>query len=427
VTSLASNNASSLVAFGGGPVRGAAFDAIDARASASVLFEDDRVASLGEAEPADVEIDATGCTVVPGFVDCHTHLPFHGWRADEDAARLSGVRYEDLHRGQGGIYRSARMLADASDDDVLSFSEELAASMLRHGTTTFETKSGYGLSVAAELRQLRLARSLARRVPQRVTTTCLAAHAVPEEQSAGEWVGEAAQELLPRAAEEGLADACDIYVESIAFALEHAARLAEAARPLGLRMRIHADQLEDSQAGSFAARWGFATADHLNHTSREAAGDLGNGDTVAVLLPGATFTLRQNKKPPARGLLDAGAVVALGSDLNPGTSPIHSMLLVIALACRSYGLRPLEALAAATSNAAAALGLGHEVGGLAPGMRGDAVVLDVPAFDQISYRPDGDPVLAVVCGGRLAHAAPRAAPRIKGAFTRPAPGIATEL
>ncbi len=415
VTSLAINHASSLVAFGGGPVRGSAFDAIDTRASTSVLFEDDRVASLEHSQPAEVEIDATGCTVVPGFVDCHTHLPFHGWRADEDAARLSGIRYEDLHRGHGGIYRSARMLADASDEEVLSFSGELAASMLRHGTTTFETKSGYGLSVAGELRQLRLARSLARRVPQRVTTTCLAAHAVPEGQSAGEWVGEAAQDLLPRAVEERLIEACDIYVESIAFALEHAARLAEAARPLGLRMRIHADQLEDSQAGSFAARWGFGTADHLNHTSREAAGDLGKAETVAVLLPGATFTLRQNKKPPARALVETGAVVALGSDLNPGTSPIHSMLFVIALACRSYGLRPLEALAAATSNAAFALGLAHEVGGLAPGMRGDAVVLDVPAFDQIPYRPDGDPVLAVVCGGRLAYAPPRAAPRNKGA------------
>jgi imidazolonepropionase len=415
VTSLAIKNASSLVAFGGGPVRGSALDAIEVGAGASVRFEDDRVASLGAGGPAAVEIDATGCSVVPGFVDCHTHLPFHGWRADEDAARLSGVRYEDLHRGQGGIYRSARMLAGASDEDVLSFSEDLAASMLRHGTTTFETKSGYGLSVAAELRQLGLARVLAERVPQQVTTTCLAAHAVPEGQSAGEWVGEAARDLLPRAADEGLAEACDIYVESIAFALEHAARLAEAARPLGLRMRIHADQLEDSQAGSFAARWEFASADHLNHTSREAASDLGNGDTVAVLLPGATFTLRQNKKPPARALLDAGAVVALGSDLNPGTSPIHSMLFVMALACRSYGLRPLEALAAATSNAAFALGLGHEVGDLAPGMRGDAVVLDAPSFDQIPYRPDGDPVLAVVCGGRLVHAAPRAAPRIKGA------------
>jgi imidazolonepropionase len=426
VSSLAINNAASLVALGRGPLRGSALQAIETLEGASVLFEGDLVASLGDEAPAEVEIDATGCTVVPGFVDCHTHLPFHGWRADEDAARLSGIRYEDLHRGQGGIYRSARMLAGAAEDEVLSFSRELAASMLRHGTTTFETKSGYGLSVAAELRQLELARSLARRVPQRVTTTCLAAHALPEGKSAGEWVGEAAQELLPRAAEQGLAEACDVYVESIAFALEHAARLAEAARPLGLRMRIHADQLEDSQAGSFAARWAFATADHLNHTSREAAGDLGDGDTVAVLLPGATFTLRQNKKPPARALLDAGAVVALGSDLNPGTSPIHSMLFVIALACRLYGFRPLEALAAATANAAFALGLGHEVGSLAPGLRGDAVVLDVPAFDQIPYRPDGDPVLAVVCGGRLAHAAPRAAPRIKGAWLLPSTGGAVE-
>ena len=421
MTSLAINNAASLVAFDGQPVRGRALDAIEVLNHASVSFDDDRVVSVGEPTRAESEIDATGCTVVPGFVDCHTHLPFFGWRADEDAARLSGVRYQDLHREEGGIYRSARLLADASDDEVLTFSSVLAAAMLRRGTTTFETKSGYGLSLEAELRQLRLARTLAEQVPQRVTTTCLAAHAVPKGRSPGEWIGEAAQELLPSAASERLADACDIYVESIAFALEHAARLAEAARPLGLRMRIHADQLEDSQAGSFAARWRFATADHLNHASLAAAGDLGESGTVAVLLPGASFTLRQNQKPPARALLDSGAIVALGTDLNPGTSPVHSMTFVIALACRFYGLRPLEALAAATANSAFALGLGHEVGSLVPGLRADAIVLDVPDFDQVPYRPDHDPVLAVVCGGRLVHAAPSAGGRIAPLEERPQP------
>jgi imidazolonepropionase len=177
---------------------------------------------------------------------------------------------------------------------------------------------------------------------------------------------------------------------------------------------MHADQLEDSQAGSFAARWGFATADHLNHTSGDAAADLAVSDTAAVLLPGATFTLRQNKKPPARTLLEAGAVVALGTDLNPGTSPVHSMPFVIALACRLYGLRPLEALAAATANSAFALGLGDEVGSLAPGMRGDAVVLDTPSWDAVPYRPDYDPVLAVVCEGSVAYVSPRAAERVSG-------------
>jgi imidazolonepropionase len=368
---------------------------------------------VGESTTASVVLDATGCSIVPGFVDCHTHLPFFGWRADEDAARLSGLRYETLHRQEGGIYRSARMLAEASDAEVLEFSESLARAMLARGTTTFETKSGYGLSVEAELRQLVLARELAARVPQLVVSTCLAAHTVPKDKSQSEWVGEAASELLPKAAKDGLATACDVYVESIAFALEHAARLAESASELGLSMRMHADQLEDGQAGSFAARWGFASADHLNHTSLAASGDIAASDTAAVLLPGATFTLRQTKKPSARSLIEEGAIVALGSDLNPGTSPLYSMPFVVALACRIYGLRPLEALAAATVNAACVLGLDGEVGRIQPGYRADLVVLDAPAFDEIPYRPDRDPVVAVVCAGELVHLSAGAEERVR--------------
>ena len=388
---------------GRGPVRAEALAEPEIMEGGVLTAEEGRFVTGGG--DAEVTIDATGCTVVPGFVDCHTHLPFFGWRADEDAARLSGVRYETLHGREGGIFRSARLLEEAGDDEVTAFSRGLAHRMLRSGTTTFETKSGYGLSVDAELRQLRLARALADDLPQKVVTTCLAAHAVPRGRTEGEWIGIAADELLPAVAEEGLATACDLYVETIAFALEHAARLHETARSLGMRMRVHADQLSDGQTAAFAARWGFDTADHLNHSAPDAVGDLAQSDTVAVLLPGATFTLRQTKKPPARDLLTRGAVVALGSDLNPGTSPVHSMPFVIALACRIYGLRPLEAVAAATVNGACALGLEDEVGRLAPGYRADAVVLDLPSLDHLAYRPDYDPVVAVVCEGELAHLA----------------------
>lgn len=414
MSSLVIRDAAQVVPFeGSGPLRAGAMDTIPVRSDAAIGIDDGLIATVGSATGADAEFDAGGCTVVPGFVDCHTHLPFYGWRADEDAARLSGVRYETLHREEGGIFRSARLLAQASDDDVLAFARRLAGEMLRRGTTTFETKSGYGLTVAAELRQLRLARHLADEVAQNVVTTCLAAHAIPKDKSPGEWVGEAANELLPIVSREGLAYAVDIYVESIAFALEHAARLHEAAKPLGLRMRMHADQLEDGQAGSFAARWGFASADHLNHTSLAAAGDISVSDTAAVLLPGATFTLRQNKKPPARTLIEEGALVALATDLNPGTSPIHSMPFVMALACRLYGLRPLEALAAATVNGAHVCGLEDRVGRLAPGYRADVVVLDAPSFEDVCYRPDHDPVLAVICGGEVVHLAPEAKDRLR--------------
>ena len=415
MSSLLLKDAATVIPFEGeGPLRGEALGGYPTIEGASVLCVDGVVESVvdgGGAAGADLIFDASGCTVVPGFVDPHTHLPFYGWRADEDAARLSGIRYETIHSEEGGIFRSRRLLEQATDEEVIGFSAELGMSMLRHGTTTFETKSGYGLSIEGELRQLRLARSLAERLPQTVVTTCLAAHAVPKGKTEGEWVGEIAQELLPRVVEESLATACDIYVESIAFALEHAARLSETATELGLQMRVHADQLADNQTGSFAARWGFRSADHLNHTSLDAVDDLAASDTAAVLLPGATFTLRQKKRPPAPDLVQAGAIVALGSDLNPGTSPIHSMPFVIALACRTYGLRPTEAIAAATVNAAYVLGLDHRVGRIVAGRRADLVVLDMPTVDEIAYRPDRDPVLAVVCDGQIVHMAERAVAR----------------
>ncbi len=409
MTTLSVRGAAQVVPLSGsGPLRGDDLANLEVLENAGVSCDGELIVSVGESSSAEVELDASGCVVVPGFVDPHTHLPFYGWRADEDAARLAGLRYETLHLEEGGIFRSSRMLAEAADEQVLAFSERLAASMLRDGTTTFESKSGYGLSIEAELRQLRLARALADRVPQTIQTTCLSAHAIPKGKSEGEWVGEIAQELLPVVVEENLAEACDIYVESIAFALEHAARLAHSAEELGLRMRVHGDQLADNQTASFAARWGFASVDHLNHCSAGGVGDLAESDTVAVLLPGATFTLRQDTKPPARALIDAGAIVALGTDLNPGTSPIHSMPFVMSLACRTYGLRPREALAAATVNAAFALRLDDRVGRLQEGYRADLVVLDLDDVDSLAYRSDQDPVAAVVCGGELAYVAPGA-------------------
>jgi imidazolonepropionase len=414
VTDLVLRDAASLVLFPDEvPLRGSGFESIETAENVSLSVEGGLISAIDGPGDAETTFDATGCTVVPGFVDCHTHLPFYGWRADEDAARLSGVRYEQLHGQKGGIFRSARMLAEASDEEVLTFSRTLADRMLACGTTSFETKSGYGLSLDAELRQLRLAGLLSTMVSQRVVPTCLAAHAVPEGMDAGEWISIAAEDLIPKAVELGLCTAIDLYVETIAFALEHAARLAHVAEQLELRKRVHADQLADNQTASFATRWGFATCDHLNNTSPEGVDDLAESDTVAVLLPGATFTLRQDAKPPARALIDRGAVVALGTDLNPGTSPVHSMPFVMGLACRTYGLRPLEALAAATVNAAFALDL-ERVGRIAPGWAADLVVLDMPSLDHLAYRPDRNPVLATIVGGKLVHVAAEAKERVVG-------------
>lgn len=411
MSSLQITGADAIVSFpGDGPLRG------DGMRSPTITKGEVhcRDAYFAPASGGGPRFDATGCTILPGFVDPHTHVPFYGWRADEDAARLSGIRYETLHSEEGGIFRSQRLLAEANDEEVLAFGERLATSMLRSGTTTFEMKSGYGLSIEAELRQLRLAAELRTRIPQLTTATCLAAHAVPKGSSQGEWIGRVAEDLLPMVAEEGLATAVDIYVESIAFGLEHAARLAEAAKQHGLQMRVHADQLADNQTASFATRWNFRSADHLNHTSPEGVGDLAGSDTAAVLLPGATFTLRQKRKPFAEELVREGAIVALGTDFNPGTSPVSSMGFVMALACRLYGLRPIEALAAATVNAAYVLDLDGTVGRIAEGYRADLVILDAPSFEHLVYRPDADHIAAVVCAGELAYVAPSARERISG-------------
>jgi imidazolonepropionase len=338
-----------------------------------------------------------GCTIAPGFVDCHTHLPFAGWRADEFEARLSGVSYRDLHGG-GGIYRSARMLAEASDDEVLAFSRSLVQEMADHGTTALELKTGYGLSVEAELRQARLARRLAQEAPQTCSVTLLACHAVPEGMERADWVRTVCGELIPAAAREGLVDTVDVYVEDIAFSVDDLADVARCAADAGLPLRCHADQLGPSGAAEAAVALGARSADHLNHVSPVGIAALGAAPaTVAVLLPTSTLFLGSSP-PDVRGLLDAGAAVAIASDFNPGTSPVVSMPEVIATACSLYGLRPLEALAAATVNAAAALGLaGH--GTLAPGRPADLVVLDGDAFRMVPYRPGHDPVVRTFVDG----------------------------
>ena len=337
-------------------------------------------------------------TIVPGFVDCHVHLPFIGWRADEFEARLAGVSYRDLHGQEGGIFRSSRMLAGAEDDEVLAFSKTLTDEMAALGTTATELKSGYGLSVEAELRQLRLARRLSRAAAQTCTVTLLACHAIPDGWSREDWVRAACEDLIPTAAAEDLADAVDIYVEDIAFSLDDLQRVGAAASAAGLPLRVHADQLGKSGAAEAAAGLGARSADHLNHVSDAGISALGGAGTAAVLLPASTLTLRAAPAPVA-ALRDAGAALAIATDLNPGTSPIASMPETIAFACSLYGMTPLEALTAATANPAWVLGLDAELGTLEPGKRADMVLLEGPSFAHVPYRPGHRPVTTTVIAG----------------------------
>jgi imidazolonepropionase len=384
------------------PARSVAATA-DVISPGGVAWDDDgTIAFVGQAddlpwEPASLGRIDEG-TIVPGFVDCHVHLPFVGWRADEFEARLAGVSYRELHGQEGGIFRSARMLAEADDEQVLAFSKALAVEMSAHGTTAMELKSGYGLSVDAELRQLRLARRLAEAVPQTCAVTLLACHAVPDGWAREDWVATACDELIPAAATEGLADAVDIYVEDIAFSLEDLERVGAAASAAGLPLRVHADQLGASGAAEAAAGLVARSADHLNHVSDAGVAALGEGRTAAVLLPASTFTLRAAPAPVA-ALRDAGAALAIATDLNPGTSPVCSMPETIAMACSLYGMTPIDALTAATANPAWVLGIDDRAGTLEVGKRADLLLLDGPTFAHVPYRPGHNPVVTTVIGG----------------------------
>ena len=367
-------------------------------APGGLAWEDGHLTYAGAADSVGEDARSVSGAVIPGFVDCHTHLPFVGWRADEFEARLSGRTYRDLQGGGGGIYRSSRLLAAASDEEVLAFCGPLLAEMLDHGTTALELKTGYGLSVGAELRQARLARALSRRAAQTCTVTLLACHAVPPEMDRVDWVRIACDELIPSAAADGLVDAVDIYVEDIAFSLDDLEAVAAAAAGADLPLRVHADQLGGSGAAEAAVRLGARSADHLNHLSDAGVDALASGSTTAVLLPASTFFLRADP-PPAKRLLESGARVAIASDFNPGTSPTLSMPEVIAMACTLYGFTPTDAIVAATWGGASVLGLSDRLGTLEPGKRADFLVLDAEEIAMVPYRPGHNSVAETYVAG----------------------------
>jgi len=403
---------------GSGPARGSDLAAVHLDGPAGVAWEDGRIVFAGPADDlpwAPEAGDPSSGMIVPGFVDAHVHLPFIGWRADEFDARLRGVTYRDQHGAEGGIFRSARSLREAGDEEVLNFSARVLGEMAASGTTAVELKTGYGLSVDDELRQARLARRLASTAAQACRVTLLACHAVPPGIERSTWVKTACDELIPAAAAEGLVDQVDIYVEDIAFDLDDLARVAEATARAGLPLRVHADQLGPSEAAEAAVQLGARSADHLNHCGEAGVAALGGAPaTAAVLLPASTLFLGA-RVPPAGALRDAGAIVTLASDMNPGTSPVSSMPEVIAIACALYRLPPLEALTAATTNGAWVLGLHDDLGSLSPGARADLLLLDVPTFAHVPYRAGRNPVVATYVGGELVAGDPA---RMRAATSR---------
>ncbi len=372
-----------------------------------VTVENGRIAALEATPDADVRVDATGCALLPGLVDCHTHLPFAGWRAEEYEQKVTGVPYEQIARAGGGIASSARALRDTPDAAVLAQAQALAGEMLRSGTTTFECKSGYGLSRGGELRALELARELDGMVEQASTRTGLLAHAVPDGYTADSWMDEV-QEMLPEALEH--VSALDIFVESIAFGVEHLARMGELAAACGVSLRAHVEQFTTMRSVPVALEHNARSLDHLSKIHPDDIRPLASSECAAVLLPGAEL-MGAESTAPGRALIDAGAIVVLATDANPGTSPIFSLPLIIGLGVRRYGLSTREALLAATLNPAWVLERSQELGSIELDKRADLVLLDCPS-EHIAYRLGRNPVAATFVAGEPVHVRPDAAWRI---------------
>ncbi len=381
----------------------------------SIALDGERIAAIGTdvaawgSDDVTAHLDASGCAVVPGLVDCHTHLPFAGWRAEEYAMKVAGRTYADIARAGGGIRSSARALAEATDVALLDQAGHLAAEMLVHGTTTFETKSGYGLSIDAELRALRLAGELACTADQDVAITALVAHAVPDGFDADGWL-HAIAGALPQMTEERRISALDVYVESVAFTNDHLQRVGALAAEHGLDLRAHVEQFAQHRSVPMALEAGARSVDHLACVHPDDVMALADAECAAVLLPGAEF-LGDEAVAPARALVDAGAIGVLATDANPGTSPVVSLPLIIGLAVRRYGWTVREALLATTLNAAWVVRRSRETGSLEVGKRADVLVLDGP-IESVPYRLGHNPVAFAFVAGRLAWQRPDCAWRL---------------
>lgn len=383
---------------------GPAWGAID---NAAIAIANGRIAWLGPAaerpagEAAET-VSARGRWLTPALIDCHTHLVFGGDRAAEFEQRLAGLSYEDIARAGGGIMSTVRATRAADDDELLAGASRRLAALRREGVTAVEIKSGYGLDLETELRMLRIARRLGDVTDTTVRTTFLGAHALPADfdGDADAYVDFVCKVALPAAADENLVDAVDAYCESIAFSAEQVARVFDRARELGLAVKLHADQLSDGGGAALAARFGALSADHLEYTNDAGVRALADAGSVAVLLPGAFVVLREKQLPPVAALREAGVPLAVATDCNPGTSPVLSLLAMLALAASQFRLTPEECLAGVTRNAALALGLGAERGTLEVGKRADIAAWDVGHPRELSYWLGSNPLAALYRNGR---------------------------
>ncbi len=380
-------------------------------AGGAIAVKDGRIAFAGAAAElgarperlAGEVIDAERCWITPGLIDCHTHLVFAGDRADEFEKRLGGATYEEIARAGGGIRATVRATREASEAELHVQALRRLDRLLADGVTTVEIKSGYGLNVDDELKQLRVARRLGRERRVAVEATLLGAHAVPPEFEGRrhDYVALVREDMIPRAAAERLADAVDAFCETIAFTPAETRAVLEAARARRLKVKLHADQLSDGGGAALAAGLGAVSADHLEWASEDGIKAMAAAGTVAVLLPGAFYFLRETRPPPLDLLRRHKVPIAIASDCNPGSSPTLSLRLMLNMACTLFRMTPEEALAGVTREAARALGLGDDRGTLAAGYRADFVLWDIDRPADLAYWIGGNPCRQAVKDGAI--------------------------
>ena len=344
------------------------------------------VGPMRDAPRADRQIDAEGRLLTPGLIDCHTHLVYAGNRANEFEQRLKGTSYSDIAKAGGGILSTVRATRAAGENELLSSAILRLDRLLAEGVTTVEIKSGYGLDVDTELKMLRVARALARERPVDIRTAFLGAHAFPPEfkENRSAYVRLVCQEALPSAARAGLADAVDAFCETIALDLEETEEIFKAALAYNIPVKLHAEQLSNMGGAKLAARYGAISCDHLEYLDESGVAALAAASTVAVLLPGAFYYLHEKQLPPVAELRHRGVPIALATDLNPGSSPVHSLLTIMNMACVLFGLTAEESLRAVTVNAARALRL-DDRGDISPGRKADLVLWDLEAPGHLAY------------------------------------------
>ena len=342
-----------------------------------------------------------GAWVTPGLIDCHTHTVFGGNRSGEFEQRLQGVSYADIAAAGGGIASTVRATRAASEDELFDSARQRLLCLLRDGVTSVEIKSGYGLSLESERKILRVIRRLGEELPVTVRSTCLAAHALPPEfkDRADDYIEHICNEMLPALAAEGLVDAVDAFCEYLAFSPAQVERVFKVAQQLGLPVKLHAEQLSSLHGSSLAARYQALSADHLEFMTEEDAIAMAASGTVAVLLPGAFYFLRETQLPPMEALRKHGVKIAIASDLNPGTSPGLSLRLMLNMACTLFRMTPEEALAGVTLHAATALGMGETHGSLEPGKVADFVAWNIDRPADLAYWLGGDLDKRVVRSG----------------------------